>query len=181
MGRGTKALAEIAKQLEAKKRKVKPKAVKAAPVVPIDEFTARHGAYVRDGTKLRNAHVDTVARWKSMGLISETQARAIELCQDLWERAGSPPGLVMDLLKIPGMPGGTGASQHDALRQLAEMRDGFKPPVDTYFDVFENVVRWNEPGGVAGSRWANDDGRASQSALMCVRFVADMIAMWRRL
>ena len=40
--------------------------------------------------------------------------------------------------------------------------------------------RFDEPGGTAGSRFANDDRRASHAALMCVRFVADMVAMRAR-
>jgi hypothetical protein len=182
MARGQKALTELGKQLEARKRHAeKLKAVakpERAVVVPIDEFMAKHGDYHRDGVKLINRHVTTVARWKTDSLLNETQLRAIELCEDLWEHAGSPQGLVMDLMKIPGLPGGSGMRQQDALDELAS----FKAKVpQTYWNVFENVVRWNEPGGAAGSRFANDNPRAAQSALMCVRFVADLIGMWRRL
>lgn len=182
MARGQKALTEIAKALTAKKQQAEK--LKAAPkperaiVVPIDDFMAKHGDYHREGVKLVNRHVTTVSRWKSDSLLNETQLRAIEICEDLWECAGSPQGLVMDLMKIPGMPGGSGMRQQDALDELASFKT--KIP-ETYWRVFENVVRWNEPGGAAGSRFANDNPRAAQSALMCVRFVADLVAMWRRL
>lgn len=177
-GRGSKALVEMAKALEIKKKQVAAPKPERAIVIPISDDVTKHGDYVRDGTKLVNRHVTTVARWKADKLLNELQLRSIELCEDLWERAGSPQGLVMDLMKIPGMPGGSGARQQDALDELASFKA--KIPV-TYWNVFENVVRWNEPGGAAGSRFANDNPRAAQSALMCVRFVADLIGMWRRL
>lgn len=183
MARGQKALTELGKQLEAKKQRakvVKPKQERAV-VIPIDAFTAQHGDYQREGVKIRNRHVTTVERWTADKLLSESQMRAIQVCEGLWHDAGSQQGLVMDLNKIPGLPGGSGMRQQHALDELAWLKKHFAPPSDVYWHIFEAVCRDDEPGGRAGSRFASDNARASMAALMCVRFVADKIAEWRRL
>lgn len=160
---------------------------------PVNGFTASHGCYMRESddartkdgkakegksTTIRNRHVTTVERWKTLRLLSETQARAIEYCEDLWAKCGTSRPLVADHLAIRGASGGDGWAQQEALDELSKIK-GRIP--STYWSVFELVCRFDEPGGTAGSRWANDNGRAAQAALVCVQFTADMIAMWRRL
>lgn len=153
----------------------------------VNPFAAQHGHHARESdddrekegksTLIRNRWVTTVERWKSLALLSETQVAGIDHCEGLWDRANTSAPLVADLLRIPGMPGGNGWSQQEAIDELYKLKD--RIPRD-YWDVFENVCRFDEPGGTAGSRFANDDKRASHAALMCVRFVADMVAMRAR-
>ena len=100
---------------------------------------------------------------------------AINHCQTLWSRIGGGRGLTVDFDRVAGLPGGQGYAQQEAFALIADYEK--RLPRD-YWQVFENVCRWDEPGGVAGSRFANDNGRASQSALVCVRFIADLICMW---
>ena len=155
---------------------------------PVNDFTANHGDYRRESddakakegksTLVRNRHVTTVERWKTLRLLTDTQARAIEYCEELWDKAETSRPLVADLLRIPGMPGGNGWTQQEALDELHALKSMIPTP---YWAVFELVCRWDEPGGTAGSRWANDNGRATQAALVCVQFVGDLIAQWRRL
>ena len=160
-----------------------------APQEPlVNAFAASHGMYAKDSdddrekegksTLTRNRHVDPVERWKSYGLLSETQVSAIDYCQNLWEKVGTSRPIVADYLRVPGMPGGDGLAEQYALSELHDLKREF--PLQ-YWDVWESVCRHGEPGGVAGSRWVEDNKRASQSALMCIRFVGDLIAMKRRL
>lgn len=154
----------------------------------VNPFAAQHGHHARESdddreregksTLIRNRWVTTVERWKSLALLSETQVAGIDHCEGLWDRANTSAPLVADLLRIPGIPGGNGWSQQEAIDELHHLKD--RIPRD-YWDVFENVCRFDEPGGTAGSRFANDDKRAALAALMCVRFVADMVAMRGRL
>ena len=150
----------------------------AAPV--LNPHTANHGDYRIEGNHgrlkaIRNIAGSTVERWKRDKLLDDRQMTAINHCIGLWHQAGGMSGLVMDLNKLIGSAG-QGYLQAEALAELA----GYKMKLPReYWNVFENCCRFDEPGGVAGSRFANDNGRASQSALMCVRFVADLFCMWR--
>lgn len=137
---------------------------------------------LRDGGKvvsmrtLLNRGGTAVARWHRAGDLTDTQLRAIEHVQGLWERAGTVCGLVFDPLKVPGGVGGEGMSQHLALSDLHDLK--CKVPA-RYWSVFENVCRFDEPAGTAGSSLATNSRSALTSARVCVAFVADLIAMWR--
>jgi len=145
----------------------------------VNRFAKQHGDYIREGLKASiNRGGTPVARWRSAGLLSETQIAAIELCWKLWERAGKQNGLVMDLNRIVGQQPSSGWAQQDALDRLAKMK-GYVP--DKYFDVFENVCRFDEPAGVAGSRLSTNTRSAQEAARICVCFVADTIAWKERL
>lgn len=124
---------------------------------------------------IRRVTTSTIERWKRTALLDERQMVAISHCQTLWGRIGGGRGLTVDFERVAGLPGGQGYAQQEALSMIADYEK--RIPRD-YWQVFENVCRWDEPGGVAGSRWANDAARASQSALICVRFVADLICKW---
>ena len=124
---------------------------------------------------VRRITTTTVERWKRTALLDERQMVAINHCQTLWSRMGGGRGLTVDLDRVAGLPGGQGYAQQEAFAMMADYQ---KRIPNDYWQVFENVCRWDEPGGVVGSRWANDTGRASQSALICVRFIADLICSW---
>jgi len=124
---------------------------------------------------VRRVTTSTVERWKRAALLDERQMVAINHCQTLWNRIGGGRGLTTDLDRVAGLQGGMGYAQQEAFAMITDYER--RLPRD-YWQVFEQVCRWDEPGGVAGSRWASDNGRASQSALVCVRFIADLICMW---
>ncbi len=126
-------------------------------------------------------------RWKASGQITPMQERAVEHCLRLWELTGvtgpsvtagygeripsgnrcEPDWLVIKILK--------------AREDLARV-EGYFDGIRSYWDVFENCVRHDEPAGRAGSRimgWGNHV--AVGKALVTVQFVADMIAVKERL
>ena len=123
----------------------------------------------------RRVTQSTVDRWKMSGKLDERQLVAIGHCQTLWDRIGGSHGLTIDYDKVISLPGGMGYKQQEAIEMMRSYEKQIPTP---YWNCFENVCRFDEPGGVAGSRFASDDGRASQSALVCVRFVADLICQW---
>lgn len=158
-----------------------------ARVPLVNDFARQHGDYGRDSDKsdkrgksttMRNRHVTTIERWIDKGLLSETQRNGTAYCLVLWSKLRTSKAITMNWDSVGGQVWYSGIPEQEALDELGKLQALI--PV-TYWAVFELVCRFDEPGGVAGSRWANDDGRASQSALMCVRFVADSVAMWRRL
>jgi hypothetical protein len=146
--------------------------------VPVDSFTAQHGDYQRDGNRgTINRGGTPIARWARDGQLSETQAAAIHRCLFLWERAGRHTGLVQDLLKVIGQQPSSGWAQQEALDELMALK-AIVPR--KYWEVFENVVRFDEPAGLAGSALANNSRSAIDAAKLCVLFVADMLAQrWR--
>lgn len=147
----------------------------------VNPYARQHGDYVREGNKASiNRGGTPVARWRSAvpPLLSETQLAAIELCWRLWDRAGRESGLVQDLLKVVGQPAPSGWSQQDALDHLARIKEYVPGP---YFGVFENVCRFDEPAGVAGSKLATNRRSAIDAARICVCFVADIIHQRERL
>jgi hypothetical protein len=138
-----------------------------------------NGDYVRDGNKgYRNRRSTPIARWKAENLLSETQSLAIDYCVRLWERAGRFSGLTMDLMKITGLPPSSGWSQQEALDELKHFKE--RIPF-TYWNVFENVCRFDMPAGVAGSHLQGDRNKVNVQAWTIVCFVADLIATWKRL
>lgn len=163
------------------KVQIRVKRVKARkPGLPeaVNDFAAQHGDYERDGLRgQRNRGGTPIARWRTADLLDDRQWTAIEYCIRLWERAARDTGLVMDLTKIIGLPPSSGWSQQEALDELASFKNQI-PAI--YWEVFENVCRWDEPAGVAGSRLATNKRSAIDRAQLCVRFVADLIATWKR-
>lgn len=143
----------------------------------VNRFAAANGDYVGEGNRTkRNRGGTPIARWRADNLLSDTQALAIDYCIRLWERAGRQ-ALTMDPTKVIGLPPSSGWSQQEALDELA----WFKREVpNRYWGVFENVCRFDEPAGTAGSKMATGDTAARTSARVIVCFVADLIAMWKR-
>lgn len=64
----------------------------------------------------------------------------------------------------------------DALTALSRYREMLGPYQKHYWPVFENVLRWNEPAGVAGSRFGNNPTQRIQSAKLIVSNVACTLA-----
>jgi hypothetical protein len=143
----------------------------------VNRFAAANGDYVGEGNRTkRNRGGTPIARWRADNLLSDTQALAIDYCIRLWERAGRQ-ALTMDPTKVIGLPPSSGWSQQEALDELAWFKSWFPDP---YFSVFENVCRFDEPAGVAGSRLSSNMRSAQEAAKTIVKFVADYIAMKKR-
>jgi len=118
-----------------------------------------------------------VARWKAAKLLSDSQVAAIDHCETLWSRLGGK-ALVMDLARIPGVGQGNGWAEQEALDDLKRIK-GYVP--GKYWCVFENVCRFDQPAGTAGSDLANNTRSAIDAARIVVMFVADIVAMKERL
>lgn len=98
--------------------------------------------------------------------------QAVRACQFYWARLKSPRLIAQYGERIPGAQS-DGIGETEALSELAWMAKGI--PL-AYWDTFENVARWNEPAGVAGSAWANNTPQQVQSAKVITGFVACLIA-----
>jgi hypothetical protein len=128
-------------------------------------------------TTLINRGGTAVARWKASKLLSETQIAAIDHCEQLWAMLGGA-SLVMNLERIPGGGGGDGWAETQALDDLRRIK-GYFPAL--WWSVFENVCRFDEPAGYAGSRLTSCRNDRVVAARTTVQFVADIIAMKERL
>ena len=84
----------------------------------------------------------------------------------------------MDLARIPGVGQGNGWAEQEALDDLKRIK-GYVP--GKYWCVFENVCRFDQPAGTAGSDLANNTRSAIDAARIVVMFVADIVAMKERL
>ncbi|QQN73942.1 hypothetical protein [Croceicoccus sp. YJ47] len=155
------------------------------PIVP-KEAQAHgdyHTAFVTHAETNTKAHVVMnrggcpVSRWKAAGRLSDTQVGAIDLCHHLWALAGLKTKMTANYgERIPGC----GNSERFAINEI-EARDdlhrikGYVPA--KYWDIYENVVRFDEPAGVAGSTLARNTRSGMDAAFVVVCFVADVIAM----
>ena len=150
----------------------------------VNPFAARHGDYARDGragksATMRNRAGNSVDRWEANGLLSETQLAAIAHMQRLWRIVDVGPRLVTNLDQtIFGCDGDGPLAEIEARADLHRIRDGF--PM-TYWNVFENVVRFDEPAGTAGSRLSNFSRSSAEAARMIVCLIADTIYLRERL
>jgi hypothetical protein len=129
------------------------------------------------GQTVRNLYPMIVDRWLAEGGpgFDEPQRRAIDHCRSLWERLGSA-SLVANYDGVGGGSDGDGWTQQEAFSQLAEYQ-GEIP--FAYWQVFENVCRWDMAAGQAGSHLARSRPSQIAAAKQCVGFVASLVAQWR--
>jgi hypothetical protein len=132
---------------------------------------------------LRNAAVTSVDRWLASGGpgFEDPQRRAIDHVRSLWAVTGSGPRVTAryDGLRIPRTGGGADSRENylSALHTLQHYESQFPRYV---WEAFEQVVRFDEPAGLAGSRMANNAAQQQAHAKACVGFVASKIAEWKR-
>ena len=150
----------------------------------VNPFAARHGDYARDGragksAMMRNRGGTAIDRWEANRLLSETQLAAIAHMQRLWRIVEAGPRLVTNLDQtVFGCAGDGNLAEIEARADLHRIRDGFPAP---YWNVFENVVRFDEPAGTAGSRLSNFSRSSAEAARLIVCLIADTIYMRERL
>lgn len=119
-------------------------------------------------------------RWlteANAGVLFPIQAqRFIADCIMLWAKVGSPSVTAQYGERIASGRFSDGIAQKDAIDQLHRFRSMLGPYQRHLWPVFENVVRHNEPAGVAGSAYANNPAQRIQSAKMITSQVATDLA-----
>lgn len=104
----------------------------------------------------------------------EAPARAaIEWCQVRWEARGVIGRQCANYSPTCGSGGGQVVRDVELRDELDAMKALFP---HKHWDVYENVCRWGQPAGVAGSEFANNDPQAIASARAIVGMIANMIA-----
>ena len=132
------------------------------------------------GKRLVNRGGTPVMRWVKAGKLSDSQITAIEHCQRLWRITGTDQRVTSLYGEAFGGTGGTESESTiqrylDAKEDLARIK-GYFTGLDKWWGVFENVCRFDEPAGVAGSRLGVVGKEAMHRALTTVCFVSDIIA-----
>jgi len=120
-----------------------------------------------------------IDRWianDTLGMFGEPQQRAIRYCENLWIRAAGQISSIDHAADRVDAP--LGWSQQEAFVELAAIQKRVPP---AYWEVYENVCRWDEEAGVAGSKIATNSRSAVDAAKTTVAFTASLIAMWRGL
>jgi hypothetical protein len=160
-------------------------AAAAAKAPLVGEHAARHGDYApaAETGEMRRAMLNrggtAIDRWRRDGLLSDSQQAAILHCQRLWRQIGSSGRLVSRLDRtVFGAPGEGNLAEIEARDDLHRIKSGFPAP---YWDLFENVCRFDEPAGPAGLRLASDSRSAAGAARIVVVMVADTIYLRERL
>lgn len=121
-----------------------------------------------------------VERWianDKTGLFEEGQQRAIRYTQGLWLRADGQLRAV-DTTREAVDDQIDGMSQQEALDELGRLKSRVPRP---FWECYENVCRFDEEAGTAGSRLASNSRSAIDAARTTVAFTASLIAQWRRL
>ncbi len=164
---------------------------KSKPLVSPD--VEKHGTYqwtdihgiddkgneFRTSTK-RNVKASPLAMWRAQSMLTPTQEDAIKLCLRLWEFLPPMPATTAQYgERIPSNDSGQESEYAvnaflDALDDLRRI-EAYIPR--SYWQVFENCIRFDEPAGVAGSSlgYTGRSGKAKAHVIVC--FVADIIAM----
>jgi hypothetical protein len=107
---------------------------------------------------VRNVGGSPIERWHSRGALDERQMAAILFYQDAWHRVIGEPRVVANWSAVivrqaagaVELYAGSQIAAKEALR-LLDQEVFFREPVD-HFQVWQNVVIFDEPAGVAGSR-----------------------------
>ena len=146
-------------------------------------YTRQFITHVETATKAM-AHIAAttpVERWQRDGRLSDSQLTAIALMRRLWAIAGlrqKTTATYGERLAISVNNEWLANTEIDARKDLHRIQD-YIPR--TYWDVFEQVCRHDEPAGVAGSRLGFGERSAKDRAHTIVCFVADVICMHERL
>ncbi len=167
------------------KRKRQRKSPAITPAVPPTDAQLATGEYeqgfVMHAESATKAHTyrrqsSIVNKWIEDGETGfEVPAqRAIADCVTLWERIGSAKVTANYGEHVAASTHGEGYIAHEALAEITR-RKHLVP--SKYWDVFEAVVRYEEPAGVAGSHFAKNNPQQIASARAIVGLVANVIAM----
>lgn len=116
-----------------------------------------------------------LARWLDEGKLTDNQQRAIAHCLYLWRMCGLEQRVTANYgERIPGsVDSEMRASNEIEAREDLHRIMGYFPR--TWWQIFENVIRFDEPAGVAGSRLGMGSRTACERAHTAVCLVADII------
>lgn len=130
------------------------------------------GTYT-DGRRIR--HNGLLDKWFNEGHVGfhDGSRLAIEWCHRRWEARGVIGKQSANY--EPTIGSGPASYERDIEMRddLDDMKAHFHP---THWDVFEGVVRWGKPAGVAGSELADNPAQAIASARAVVGMIASFIA-----
>ena len=170
-------LAEQARARAANEAAVEPLVTLHAQQHDTYEHDVRYG---QERKRMVNRGGTPIRRWVAAGLLSETQQAAISHCLNLWGIISTSGSLSCNLGRDNiRSAGGLGHPREvEARDDLKRIRAYFPVP---YWDCFENVCRWDEPAGVAGSKLSVKKDSRETAARLTVQFVADVIAMGEKL
>lgn len=175
----------MAKTRKKKRKPTKPVAVLDRFMRPTPEQLANdlydHDfvTHAESATKVktyRRKDSNVVDKWIREGAVGfgVPAQRAIADCVILWQRMGSQRLTGSYGERLAASTNCQGHTQQEAADEIS-FRKSLVPR--EYWDVFENVLRHNEPAGTAGSRFANNPAQQIASARAIVGFVANLIAM----
>lgn len=144
----------------------------------IHDVRLEEGDKVTTHTTLLNRGGSAIERWlhePRSKLFHEPERNAVRYCQNLWQRIDQKgPMEARGESRFLWM----GQSEHEALSELAQFK-GKLPR--KYWDVFEDICRYDRGASDAGSVMATNSRSANDAAKLATAFVAGMIAQWRRL
>lgn len=167
----------------------------------VSRFASQHGDYRREPmpvtqgelgaeragnvTVLRNRTVTTVERWKLANFLSQPQTEAIELYHRAWSIALGEQRTTMNwslTASIRGIPAHVLlATRFDARDTLSRIDDILTRLPNGWADVWQNVILFDEPLGVVGSRLGYESRKGETQARKICQFIADKIAELMRL
>jgi hypothetical protein len=166
-------------------------AAKRKPFVPVEELVAptpemmakgnvlaKFVVHVEDWTTAKAHRVSNILdQWFDQGQpgFDDPARAAIDWCLVRWEARGVIGKQCANYSPTCGTGGGNVVRDIELRDELDDVRKSIRVPA-VYWDVFENVCRWGEPAGVAGSDFANNNPQAIASARAIVGLVANLIA-----
>ena len=151
--------------------------------VTLIEVTEGGKPIKKESKAVRNMGGSPVERWAARGRLDERQIQAILFYQDAFRKvfgegprmsASYSPVIIRGLRASIELWAGSTLAAREALR-LLDQEVFFRLPMD-HFPVWQNVVIWDEPAGIAGSRLGFCHKPAEAVALEIVRTMASMVA-----
>lgn len=117
-----------------------------------------------------NRSVTVIDDWIDGDIFHRPHIRVIEYCRDLWRDIRYPRHPLFDSPDLEDRNDSFESERAKALLRRCRRLVG-----DYRWNIFENVIRWNEPTGVPGSRVATLNVASIVAAQDVVRFVANEI------
>lgn len=151
--------------------------------VSLIEVTEGGKPIKKEGKAVRNMGGSPVERWAARSKLDERQIQAVLFYQDAFRKvfgegprmsASYSPVIIRGLRASVELWAGSTIAAREALR-LLDQEVFFRLPMD-HFPVWQNVVIWDEPAGIAGSRLGFCHKPAEAVALEIVRTMASMVA-----
>jgi len=130
----------------------------------------------------RDFSATPIDEWRTRGIITEQQHRACEYYAELYQAAGLLQRVTASYEgRVTTQALGFGAGNTQAqCEAISELREWGKKIPSKYLNVFTDVVVFGRRTGEAGADLGYVNKKAEVAAMMCVRFVADIIATENR-